>query len=512
MKRIFLIAILSSVLSAGAEEKPHARLGMNFDGPADYSSEHPFVDVFRLSRKWISQKQGAGWGKGPELVCDEHGWIKKLEPDCFAETPILTAGHAPSGEYTCLFEGEGEIDFHFNAKIVSREPGRIAVNIDAGKGGTFVQVRKTNPENPVRNIRVIMPGFEKSYRTEPFHPVFLNRWRGFGPFRFMTWQETNGSKDRDWADRSKPDDSTWTRTGIPLEVMIDLCNRTKTDAWFCIPHLATDDYVREFATMVKRLLDPSLKVYVEYSNEVWNSMFAQHRYAEEQAKALGLGPKERPWEGAAMFHGKRSVEIFQIFEKEFGGRDRLVRVIAWQAGGGEYWSDKMLLANSDAGKNCDALAIAPYVTMCIGPNSKPPSGEVSKWSLDQVFNHIETKALPECIKWMQTQKKIADKYGLKLVCYEAGQHLVGVGGGENDEAMTKLFQAANRDERMGKVYTKYLDAWRDAGGDAMCVFTSCGQWSKWGSWGLLEYAEQPDAESPKYRAVMDWHRANATKR
>ena len=32
------------------------------------------------------------------------------------------------------------------------------------------------------------------------------------------------------------------------------------------------------------------------------------------------------------------------------------------------------------------------------------------------------------------QKKVADKYGLKLVAYEGGQHMVGVTGGENNEA------------------------------------------------------------------------------
>ena len=190
-------------------------------------------------------QQQASWLRPVSGLCAGF----EVEPDCFATTPILTGGHAPSGEYVCLFDGEGEIDFRSHAKIVSRDPGRIVVNIDASTSGTFLERRKTSPKNPVRNIRVIMPGFEKTDRAEPFHPVFLNRWRGFGPFRFRCWQDTNGSQERDWKDRAKPDDSTWTRKGIPLEVMIDLCNRTKTDAWFCMPHLSSDDYARAFAAM-----------------------------------------------------------------------------------------------------------------------------------------------------------------------------------------------------------------------------------------------------------------------
>ena len=508
----FFLAAHPTPAPAAPEQTPtQSRLGLNLDGPADWNTEHPFVDVFRLSRQWISQRKGAGWGKGPELECDAQGWVKKLEPECFAETPILTGGHAPVGEYVCLYDGEGEVGFGANSKIVSRAPGRVVVSLDAKKNGTFLQLKQTNPQNPVRNLRVLMPGCEKSYRTDPFSPVFLNRWRGFNTFRFMDWQKTNGSKQRDWADRPQPDDATWTARGIPVEVMVDLCNRLQINPWFCLPHLASDDYVRQFAALVKRNLDPALKVHVEYSNEVWNNMFAQHRYAEEQAKALSLGPQERPWEGAAQFHARRSVEIFRLWEQTFGGKDRLVRVIAWQAAGGDYWSDKMVLAQGDAGKNCDALAIAPYITLCIGPKTKPASDAVAGWTLDQVLDHVETKALPECLGWMKTQKKVADKYGLKLVCYEAGQHLVGVGGGENNEAMTKLFQAANRHPRMGAIYTKYLDAWRDLGGDVMCIFASTGSWSKWGSWGLLEHAEQTEDDVPKCKAVLDWNRSNPRK-
>ena len=32
-------------------------------------------------------------------------------------------------------------------------------------------------------------------------------------------------------------------TGIPLELMIDLCNTLKVAPWFCIPHQASDAYV-----------------------------------------------------------------------------------------------------------------------------------------------------------------------------------------------------------------------------------------------------------------------------
>ena len=502
-----IITCLPANLFAAPQPASDSCLGINLSGIVDWNTEHPFVDVFRLSRAWISQKEGQPWGKGPRLDLDEHGWVKRLEPDCFVETPILTGGHAPAGDYACLYEGEGEIRFGANSRIISKAPGRIVVHIEGLQAGTFLSIHKTNPANPVRNIRVLMPGFEKTYLAEPFSPAFLDRWRGFKTIRFMDWMDTNGSKQKDWAGRPRLEDATWAVKGVPLEVMVELCNRLKADPWFCMPHLATDDYVRQFAALVKEKLDPSLKVYIEYSNEVWNGIFEQHRYAEEQAKQIGLGPGERPWEGAALFYARRSVEIFGTWEQVFVGHSRLVRVVAWQAAAGAYWTDNMLLAPADTAKHCDVLAIAPYISFMPGPENKNlGSDEVAKWTVGQVLDSVETNALAECIGWMKTQKAVAEKYGLKLVCYEAGQHLVGVGGGENNEALTKLLVAANRQPRMGEIYTRYLNAWRDLGGDVMCIFSSVAASSKWGSWGLLEGADENS--SPKFDAVMQWKRKN----
>lgn len=504
---VAVLALLSLTLTVSAQTPPAAnpRLGMNLSGPADWNTEFPFVDVFRLSRTWISQKQGQPWGKGPELQVDEHGWIKQLEEGCFAETPLCTIhepGHYPSGQYTVLYEGEGEIALN-PGKIIEQTPGRIVVEIDSNRPGFFLQIRKTDPKNYVRNIRMIMPGFESTYEKEPFHPAFLKRWQGMACYRFMDWMHTNGSKVKSWADRPTMADSTWTVKGIPVEVMIDLCNRQKADMWVCMPEMADDEYVKNFAELVKAKLDPSLKVYIEYSNEVWNSMFPSNRYAAQKAKELGLGDPARPWEGSCLYYARRSVEIFKIWQQVFGGTDRLQRTLAWQAASGSYWLDGMLLSHIDA-KQVDALAIAPYLSFMPRPGGEGAQSaeEVANWNVEQVLDHAEQKCLPESAKWMQDAAAVARKYNLKLVCYEAGQHLVGVAGGENNDKLTKLFHEANAHPRMGEVYTKYYKAWEDAGGDLLCHFSSIGSWSKWGSWGLIEYYDQKD--SPKLNATLKW--------
>lgn len=486
--------------------KPEPRLGINLSGPADYGTELPFVDVFRLSRAWISQRQGAGWGKGPALSLDGRGWVTRLEPGCFAETPLCTieGGHYPAGEYVVLYDGKGTLEFWGAAKVASSGPGRMTITVDPSKGGFFLRLRETDPKDYVRNIRVLMPGAEQTYRENPWNPEFLKLWKGVACLRFMDFMLTNGSDVSTWSDRPTPGDATFTTKGVPLELMTDLSNRLDADAWFCIPHEADDGYVREFAKAVRQQLGPKHKAYVEYSNEVWNGQFPQNRYAGEQGQTLGFA--EKPWEAAWFYTAHRSVEIFHIWEEEFGGTDRLVRVLPSQAA--NPYISQQIASFRDAYKHADALAIAPYVSLNVGPETKPNLAEVSRWSAAQVLDHLESHSLPESERWIHDNKQVADRFGLKLVAYEGGQHMVGIQGGENDEALTRVLHAANADPRIEGIYRKYLEAWDREGGDLFCHFSSVSAWSKWGSWGVLQYAGDDPQSSPKYRAVAAWARSH----
>ncbi|MGE0758030.1 MAG: hypothetical protein AB7O38_13460 [Pirellulaceae bacterium] len=260
------------VFVAAAEVRAESRVGINLAGPADWMTELPFVDVFRTSRPWISQRERAGWGQGPALELDDWGWVKKLEPGCYAETMLCTIrdGHYPSGVYMVLYEGEGTLDAGQNCRVVEREAGRLRLAVDTARGGFSLRLRATNSDNYVRRIRVIMPGFEETWERDPFHPAFLKRWQGLTCYRFMDWMHTNGSEVRRWADRPTLDHATFSRRGVALEWMIELCNRQRIAPWFCMPHQADDDYVRRFARMVHERLNASLPAYIEYSNEVWN--------------------------------------------------------------------------------------------------------------------------------------------------------------------------------------------------------------------------------------------------
>lgn len=100
---------------------------------------------------------------------------------------------------------------------------------------------------------------------------------------------------------------------------------------FCMPHMAADDYVRNFTIYVRDHLDKALKPHIELSNEVWNYGFVQTTYANTQGIAMGFhdGIADANIAGQR-WYGYRSAQIFIIWEQVFGGAKRLVRIIASQ--------------------------------------------------------------------------------------------------------------------------------------------------------------------------------------
>lgn len=488
--------------ATAAEVDARARVGINLAAAVDWSAEQPCADFFRLSRRWISQRDGAGWGEGPPLDIDERGWIRRLEPGCHADTPLCSlepGDHYPAGTYTVLHEGRGDLEAWGAARVTSSGPGRVLLEVDPARGGFFLRLRATDPGDPLRAIRVFPPG-EDEGSASPWRRAFVERWRGMACLRFMDLQATNDSPVVTWGQRPVPDDARFTDRGVPLELLCDLANRLGADPWFCIPHGADDDFVRRFGRLVRDRLDPRLRAWVEYSNEVWNPQFTQHRHAAAEGARLGLADK--PWEAAWRYTALRSMEIFAILEEEFSGRDRLVRVLASQAANAHVARE--ILAFRGASSRADVLAIAPYVSFNVAPGGVPGVEEVREWSVDRVLDHVERVALPECVAWMRANREVAAAHGLGLVAYEAGQHLVATAGGENDQRLVDLLAAANRHPRMEAVYAAYLSAWKDEGGGLLCHFSSMGPYGKFGSWGLLEYADTPVEASPKLRAVTAW--------
>lgn len=504
---LLIVVILSAVLpvpSPAAAQQIAPPIGTNLAGLVDWSTEWMFVDAFKMSRDWISQRQGANWGEGGPLNLTPDGWIASLEEGQSAETVMFTAGHHPGGDYVLLYEGEGELGFPINLPtIVSEEKGRMVVNYPADNNPLWLSILATNPDNPIRNLRFLMPGFEETYQTQPFHPLFLERLAPFKALRFMDLLNTNNSTLQEWADRPTPADPRQSVKGVAVEYLVQLANTLHADAWFNMPHLASDDFVRQFATLVRDQLDPSLKAYIEYSNETWNGQFLQAGYVIEQGGVLGLSSDD--FQAGLFFHSQRAVKMFTIWEEVFGGTDRLVRVLASQAA--NAWTAEQVATWQNAYEHADAIAIAPYFSGNLNGDFIGSAGNeaaVTSMTVDQILDIAGEHIRGEVRDWIEANLQVAAQYGLELVAYEGGQHLLGIGGAENNEAVTHLFIEANRHPRMGELYTEYLTQWQELGGGLFMNFSSTSEFSKWGSWGVLEYQDQDVTTAPKYQALVSF--------
>ena len=498
---LVLLGLSHLATTVCASPNRNSALGINLGGVTYWSSEIVFVDLFKHSQTFKSQAPGRGYAQGDPLDLTEDGWVRSLRGDGhFADSIILSRPRLgyPAGIYTCLYDGQGTIRFAYGTEVVEGRPGRIRVKVGSDQNLLTLRLTETNRRDPVRNIRVILPGFEDTCEDQPFHPEFLKRWEKFKVLRFMDFQRTNGSEQMHWSDRATPDMQTQgSDAGVALEYLIKLANTLEADPWFCMPHLATDDYIRNFAQMVKAKLNGDLKVYVEYSNECWNGIFAQARYCREKGKALGLSDND--YQAQLRYCSKRAVEIFAIWEDVFGGTDRLVRVLAAQSA--NPWTSEQVMDFEDAYRHADVLGIAPYFGNALG-NPKTQN-DIAQMTVDQVLDQC-AEFIAKGNETIARQAELAKARGLRLVAYEAGQHLVGHGGAENNEALMNLFHAANRHPRMKQLYLDYLGGWKANGGTLAAIFSSMGTYSKWGSWGLLEYHGQPPAEAPKYQAVLEF--------
>ncbi|MDQ8699135.1 hypothetical protein [Hyphomicrobium sp. LHD-15] len=509
------------IKSVGSEQNATSPIGTNLTGVVDWSAEWTFTDPFKQSRPWVSSS-GNTWDDGRKLNLDEHGWVKSLLPGQIARTVMYWHDgekHYPAGKYEVLYDGEGKLT-SFPQRITAVEPGKLTLWANPKAGGISLTLEATNPDNYIRNIRIIAPDSTcdgapdkpcppKAGDADPkkslFLPEFLDSIKSYRALRFMDWMDTNNSKITTFDQRPKVTDAHYTMKGVPVEIMVELANTLKADPWFTIPHLADDNYVEKFAEYVRDHLDPDRLVYIEYSNEVWNSIFDQSRYAGEQGAKLGLS--SNAFEAQLRFYSRRSVEIFQIWEKVFSGTSRLVRVMASQAA--NYWVSETVLGFNDAYRSTDALAIAPYLGGYAGDQAE--EARVQGMTPEALIAELHGRGLSEVQDWLTRQKEVADRFGVSLIAYEGGQHLVGVGNVVNNERINALFAAANRHPAMKDLYLAYLTQWQKAGGGMFMQFVNTSGYSKWGNWGAREYLNQPLADAPKADALETFIKANPTK-
>jgi len=469
-------------------------IGINLSSIRDWSSEMAFNDLFKRARHWISVDARAKKANNNHIEIDRDGWVRSLSPNQWVETYLFTdyKDHLPRLRYRCLYKGKGEIRFR-NASVLADGHGWMDIQFDSDRSFVSMTITKSDPNNYIRNIRIIPLDAKGKPVTETFRDEFLQRWKSFSSIRYMNWQATAYNNQVHWSDRPTAEYFSWAtkEKGVALEYMLELSNRLKISPWFCMPYTASDEYIRQFARMVKEKLDPSLKVHIEYSNEVWNRIFPSHRYAKKMGLKLGLSSDSNlAW---ARFYTHRSLQIFTIWQEEFGSEKRLVRVLAGQAV--SPWWGKQILDWQDAYKKVDAFAVAPYFEV---PDLRGLAKGERIPTMGELFSLLE-KDIEAKKALVAEQKQLTRTRKISLIAYEGGQHLVA----QNNPQLNDLYERINRHPGMYDLYKKYLGYWFQGGGGLFMAFSSVVKPGRSGHWGALEWYDQPVSPHSKYAALLD---------
>ncbi|PNH02889.1 Tenascin-X [Tetrabaena socialis] len=516
-------ATCATLSPAATPSACNTRMGVNLEGIADWSRSWTFLDPFKASRDWISQQLNGGpWSTGLpiNLVTSPTGpggrtalgYPASLVVDQQASTLVMRdlQGHVPGGVYTVLYDGKGALEFSMSdvKDVVYVEAGHIRVTFKPStdfNNGILVIIQRTDPADPLRNIRLLTPGYEAAALAgRPFHPAFLAFLRPFGTLRFMDWMKTNtAGLPTAWEERSRVEDRSYAVSpgGVPLEHMVLLANMLGADPWFNMPHAASDDYISRFAQAVRDSLRPDLKVFVEYSNEVWHTGFPGGQYAQAQGLAMNTTEEGAKWYGGAVnearlcFAALRTANISRLWKAAFGPAQagRVVVVVSAQA----VWpiTASKLLTCRGAGADIDALAIAPY----FGSYDKNRDT-----SLPVFMNVTLPGQIGGVVAQVSQHAAIAAANRKPLLAYEAGQGMVG------DGSSTDLAIQANRDPAMAGVYGTYLTQLAAANVSRVVHFSSVGAFTRYGSWGMLEWQDADKRQAPKYQAVMSYINATRT--
>jgi len=476
-------------------------VGINLSAVNYYATQLPFSNLFLNRDRWLST-DGSTWDteQADSIPVDADGYPLEVpyEGQMLRASAFLPI-HADTYEVT--WKGDGEVSVVGpELKVVSRGASSLRFSVSASMtDSVFVRIDTSSAADHVRAIEI--------HGMRDYGAIFRDSLRGFGVLRFMDWGQTNNSPLVHWSERTTPNQAQGTERGVAIEHMIDIANTVQAHMWFNVPHQADDDYIQRAAQLINEKLDKKLKVYVEYSNENWNGIFSQVQWEQTRGLELGLddlgGGHDSEdagnfWAGTN-FAVRRAGFVHSVFKRMLG--QRAVAVLAGQSANPGL-NDAILSAYEDAevnpaGGKLDALAVAPY----FGRIYDDPDAADSI-TVDKILSDADSSIAELVGKDTASNRAVADSHGVDLIAYEAGQHVLAAGGLENDKEVVQRMIEANRNARMGDLYRKAHRAWMQSGGELSVYFSFCEAPGKFGSWGALEYQDQPSSEAPKWAALL----------
>lgn len=516
-------------------EVPSANLmGVNIGGVEDWSTDRLFADAMKSARR--PSTLGTHEGTPP---IDRNGW-----PATDASIVVWHGIGNMNGTYRLSFTGQADISTMWGAAVVQNKVYTAATNTTTAKiiyypgDGSglllnFANTRRTASSalntgvTNIKMMRPIAPGSTTSYDpavtfTQPLKDLVSK----FSVVRMMDATGSNGTTDLNgvWSNRRTPAYASQAAIGashgMAWEYAVQFWNETDKDAWVNIPFPANDEYITQLATMLKSTLEPGRKIYLEYSNELWNTWGSFPGVANRDAAVAevqanpnsplnydGVYPTQDNigWELARRRIALRSVQVSNIFRNVFGDSQMMTRVrpvMMSQLG----WTDGWLARELDYVEdyfNSPTYQSTPHPVSYYLYGAGGSAYEDPNWaignniSVDQIFATMPYNFdanVRKDMDWVAT-------FGLKRIAYEGGPSLDNIVN--NLGVPTSTLETAWSDPRMRSELVLNHNTWTAAGGDLLMYFASTGGCQ----WGMTKDPFTLDTQ--KMRAIADLYAAPA---
>ncbi|CAF3463422.1 unnamed protein product [Rotaria sp. Silwood1] len=485
----------------------YVAIGANLDGLYDWSRSLPYVNLVRQSRVWGS----------PSRPWDSNATFDPITGWPTSDFGMVLSTNAVDmgGTYLLTAQGNAQVTVSGGASAgrIANKTYNPSTNILSAwviipQGASQIMLSFTNTSGPgLQNVSVLQPGYDLASKSNITNLMLAHLSR-FSIIRFMDWTSTNNNPDVNWNDTTPlywpqyttPKHNPWDT--IPL--IVNQLN-SNVDIWINIPCGATDDYVLNVAQLMLNQLKPTINIYVEYSNEVWNYIFTQAKANLQAANdsvlnrgdPLKLAYDNSTNSGYWAFRRTASQikRISDLFKTVFGEQNvgpwkRIRPILAGQSVNPIVITQGLDYLNKVYGPPSTFLhgiAIAPYFDL----------SQYKTWSnltTDQVIEGLNSSIqtyLPEQ-GWSQqapigVHAAYAAWYGLAVHGYEGGPDTASGCGSCSLSAKTN----ATRDSRMTDLCVSFLNGWYRYGFQPLNWFVAGAiQTTSSGSWGLLEDMRQ----------------------
>lgn len=426
---------------------------INLGLPADWAGQQIFSDLMLTAR--APGSPDAPWDEKFGKVGANVGVTRWPLEDFGIVVATRQLGHL-AGKYLLGFNGSADVSAILSAGVsvspsISPPPSRQIMTVQCTGETDQLMLRFRNAKG-VSNV--MLTGVNESGIWKGATKTMLSPFSGF---RMMDLQATNNSPQVAWTDRPSPGDAPKNALpnpsrGVPLEILIGLCKEANADGWFCAPHAANDDYLRQMANLFKQRWTHGRTLFLQYSNEAgWNNNFAVQGWLKQKFPgADGNGD----WDAIKAYIATRTADIGDAFRA--AGVPNVVTVLC-----GQFTNPDWILSGLDAlhkvGRfgSIQAIAGASYVT--------------------------QASDIPAHQAMYDNYRRIAGSAGLKFMLYELG--------------IEQATLAASRDTDAGAALVSALvNAWRAGDPDGVAAWYCFGG----GGFGAVIYGDAPTAV---FRAV-----------